>query len=435
MLREAVYAGQFYPGTPSELRAMIRSFIEPEAEKEAAVGILVPHAGYIYSGAVTGAVISRISFKDTFIIIGPNHTGRGQPFSIMTEGSWKTPLGEVRIDSEIARKLLSISAYLKEDTGAHEFEHAIEVQLPFLQYVKPDIRFVPIMMGGGNRDVYRNIGQEIAAVVRELKKEAIIMASSDMNHYESQSVSKKKDFKAIEAILEMNADELVKRIEDYNITMCGYAPASVMLAAAAEMGASATRLIKYQTSGDVTGDNSAVVGYAGIIVKKLSPLVKLAKDTVETYVRKRQVLQPVELSPEMKERAGVFVCIKKGGDLRGCIGTFEPEYENVAAEVVGNAISTATRDPRFTPVQASELKDLDYTVDVLTHPEPIAGKEQLDPKKYGVIVESGYRRGLLLPDLEGVDTVDMQIDICRQKAGIDPDEPVNLYRFEVKRYR
>src|SRR5512141_175842 len=129
----------------------------------------------------------------------------------------------------------------------------------------------------------------------------------------------------------------------------------------------------------------------------------------------------------MQEKAGVFVCIKKAGDLRGCIGTFEPTRENVAQEVIANAISTATQDPRFNPVHPSELKDLEYTVDVLTSPEPIESKDQLDPKKYGVIVESGYRRGLLLPDLEGVDTADYQIEISRQKAGIGPDEPIKLY--------
>ena len=137
----------------------------------------------------------------------------------------------------------------------------------------------------------------------------------------------------------------------------------------------------------------------------------------------------------MKEKAGVFVCIKKYGELRGCIGTFEPTQENVAKEIVANAISTATRDPRFPPVSTNELKLLDYTVDVLTKPEPVSGKDQLDPRRYGVIVQAGRRKGLLLPDLEGVDTVDYQIDICRQKGGIAPDEPVKLYRFEVKRYK
>jgi AmmeMemoRadiSam system protein A len=137
----------------------------------------------------------------------------------------------------------------------------------------------------------------------------------------------------------------------------------------------------------------------------------------------------------MGEKAGVFVSIHKLGELRGCIGTFEPQRENVAEEVITNAISSAVRDPRFPPVVPGELKDLEYSVDVLTKPVLVENKDQLDPKKYGVIVECGYRKGLLLPDLEGVDTVDYQIDICRQKAGIAPDEPVKMYRFEVKRYK
>jgi len=168
----------------------------------------------------------------------------------------------------------------------------------------------------------------------------------------------------------------------------------------------------------------------------MHPLVKLAKKTVETYVKGGKIADPPEkLTPEMKEQAGVFVSIHKLGELRGCIGTFESNEDNVAKEVITNAISSAVRDPRFPPVTPDELPDLDYSVDVLTRPEPVDGKDQLDPKKYGVIVERGFRRGLLLPDLEGVDSVDYQIDICRQKAGIMPDELVKLYRFEVKRYK
>ena len=167
---------------------------------------------------------------------------------------------------------------------------------------------------------------------------------------------------------------------------------------------------------------------------KTHPLTKLAKDTVENYVRNKELPQPKELTPEMNEQAGVFVCIKKRGRLRGCIGTFEPTKSNVAQETMANAISSATRDPRFPPVDTAELSDLTYSVDVLTKPVPVKSKDELNPKKYGVIVESGGRRGLLLPDLEGVDTVEQQIDICRQKAGIDYNEPVKLSRFEVKRY-
>ena len=171
------------------------------------------------------------------------------------------------------------------------------------------------------------------------------------------------------------------------------------------------------------------------MAKELHPIVELAKKTVEGYVREGKAFPPKELTPEMKERAGVFVSIHKHGELRGCIGTFEPTKANVAEEIITNAISSATRDPRFPPVAASELDDLEYSVDLLSQPEPVKGASQLDPKKYGVIVESGFRRGLLLPDLEGVDSVEEQISICRLKAGISPHETVNLYRFHVRRFK
>ncbi|MDD5169945.1 MAG: AmmeMemoRadiSam system protein A [Syntrophales bacterium] len=169
--------------------------------------------------------------------------------------------------------------------------------------------------------------------------------------------------------------------------------------------------------------------------KQMSPLVKLAKKAVESYVNKHEVARADELSPEMKEEAGVFVSLKKHGQLRGCIGTFAPSQSNVAEEIVQNAISAAMSDPRFNPVRPDELGDLEYSVDVLGTPELVKGKEDLDPKKYGLIVQCGYRRGLLLPDLEGVRDVDTQIDICCQKGGISKNEPVKLYRFQVKRYR
>jgi AmmeMemoRadiSam system protein A len=166
------------------------------------------------------------------------------------------------------------------------------------------------------------------------------------------------------------------------------------------------------------------------------PLVELARKTIENYVQEKRTIEPPEeLGPEMQGRAGTFVSLHdRRGNLRGCIGTIEPQRPTVAQEVIQNAISAATRDPRFPPVQPEELEELDVKVDVLTEPEPIDSMDQLDPKRYGVIVESGWRRGLLLPDLEGVDTVEYQVDIAMRKAGIRPGEPMQLYRFEVKRY-
>ncbi len=437
MIREPVIAGQFYPGAPSQLKELIGELVDEKAKKEEIIGMVIPHAGYIYSGPVTGAVISRVKLKDTFIIMGPNHTGSGKPLSIMTEGTWKTPLGEVEVDSELSRKILAASSHLEEDHMAHLHEHSIEVQLPFLQYFKRDIKLVPIVLSHAPGTAYKEIGKEIAGAIKDLNKEAVIIASSDMTHYESQESARKKDNQAIEAMLDLNEDELLKRVNELNISMCGYAPAISLISAAKELGAKEAELVRYQTSGDTTGDYSSVVGYAGIIIKKgeTSPLVRLARETVETYITKGKAPEPEELTPEMKEKAGVFVSIHKSGELRGCIGTFEPTRDNVAKEIITNAISSATRDPRFLPIEPGELKSLSYSVDVLSKPEPVEDKDQLDPKKYGIIVERGGRRGLLLPDLEGVDSVDYQINICRQKAGIMPDEPIKLYRFKVKRHK
>jgi AmmeMemoRadiSam system protein B/AmmeMemoRadiSam system protein A len=435
MIRVPVVSGTFYPASLSQLKARIEGMVDEKAVKEEIIGLISPHAGYIYSGPVAGAVISRIKFKDTFIILGPNHTGIGKPCSIMTEGIWKTPLGEVEIDSELGKQILATSSYLQEDYAAHEFEHSIEVQLPFLQYFKPDIKLVPIILAYSNGAIYKEIGREIAKAVKDLNREVVIIASSDMTHYEPQESAQRKDTQAIEAILDLNEDELLKRVDELNITMCGYAPTVSLISAARELVATGAELVKYQTSGDTTGDYSNVVGYAGIVITRMSPLVRLAKKTVETYVKEGKTPRLKKPIPEMSQRAGVFVSIHKFGELRGCIGTIEPQEDNVAEEIITNAISSATRDPRFPPVAPNELKDLTYSVDVLTSPEPVESKDQLDAQKYGVIVESGFERGLLLPDLAGVDSVDLQIEICRLKAGIAPDDPIKLYRFEVRRYK
>jgi len=437
MIRKPVVSGQFYPDSPSELKAMIRRLVDEKAERVEVVGLVSPHAGYSYSGPVAGATISKVKFKDTFIIMGPSHTGMGKPFSIMIEGTWETPLGRVEIDSELGHRILASSSYLEEDYKAHQHEHSVEVQIPFLQYFKPDIKIVPIILAYSTAAIYKEIGKGIAKAVKELGREVVIIASGDMTHYEPYKLAQKKDTQAIEAIIALDEDELTRRFETLDISMCAYAPAVSLISAAKELGAKEAELVKYQTSGDILGDYSSVVGYAGIIIKAkvVHPVVKLAKETVETFVREGKVIPTPGLTPEIKKRAGVFVSIHKFGELRGCIGTFEPTQGNVAKEIITNAISSASRDPRFLPIAPQELKDLTYSVDVLTKPEPVKSKKALDPKKYGVIVKAGMRRGLLLPDLEGVDSVDYQIEICRQKGGIAPDEPVKLYRFEVKRYK
>ena len=267
MIRKPVVAGQFYPASAPELKRMLKGMVAEKAKRQEVIGLISPHAGYIYSGAVAGATISRIKFKDTFIIMGPNHSGRGKPFSIMTEGKWQTPLGEVEIDSELGRQILAHSRYLEEDTAAHLYEHSIEVQLPFLQYFSSEFKLVPIVLAYAGGAIYKEIGKEIAKAIKDLNKQVVIIASSDMTHYESQAWAQKKDNKAIEAVLALDEDELLKRVDEFNISMCGYGPAVSLIAAAKELGAKGAELVKYQTSGDTTGDYSSVVGYAGIIIK------------------------------------------------------------------------------------------------------------------------------------------------------------------------
>ncbi len=173
-------------------------------------------------------------------------------------------------------------------------------------------------------------------------------------------------------------------------------------------------------------------------MRKEHPLVKLARKAIEEYVKYGRIIPPPppeEMTPEMRKKAGVFVSLKKHGELRGCIGTFLPTRKNVAEEIIYNAIAAATEDPRFPPVREDELDELDISVDILSEPEPVESLSQLDPKRYGIIVESGWKRGLLLPDLEGVDTVEQQLSIAMAKAGISPKEPIKVYRFTVQRYK
>ena len=267
MLRRASVAGQFYPEAARTLEKTVSELIDTKSEKIDCLGAVSPHAGYIYSGATAGKVFSQIKLKPAYIILGPNHTGYGKPFSIMAKGSWQMPQGDVGIDEDLAQALLKGSKYLAEDGEAHFHEHSIEVQLPFLQFFKKDFKFVPIIISQSQLKVYVELGKEIGRTIKQYKKEVLIIASSDMTHYEDIESAKKKDKLAISAILKLDSHLLMDTVLKSDISMCGYAPTIVMIEAATELGAKNAELVDYRTSGDVSGDYSSVVGYAGIIVK------------------------------------------------------------------------------------------------------------------------------------------------------------------------
>jgi MEMO1 family protein len=266
LARRPAVADRFYPGRPEILLREINSYVAPQEEKLAALGCIVPHAGYVYSGHVAGAVYSRLQLPKRFIILCPNHTGMGAPLSIMSEGVWFTPLGEARIDTPLASDLKQLLPLLSEDQEAHQREHAIEVQLPFLQALVKDFSFVPIAVGTSRFEALDALGRAIATAVQNAHEDVLVIASSDMNHYESDEVTRIKDRRAIDPILALDPRGLWEVVTTQNISMCGFGPAVAMLTASRMLGATKAALIKYATSGDVSGDRDAVVGYAGVAV-------------------------------------------------------------------------------------------------------------------------------------------------------------------------
>jgi MEMO1 family protein len=271
VVRQPAVAGRFYPRDAESLREEVNSYLpqsDPTVQAPApAIGCIAPHAGYMYSGHVAGAVFARMEIPQRCIVLCPNHTGVGRALAIMSEGEWETPLGNVPIDSGLAASLKERFPALQEDASAHLGEHAAEVELPFLLLRQAKLTFVPIALGTTQLDVLEQLGLAIADVIAARKDPVLIVASSDMNHYESDAVTRAKDHWAIERILTLDARGLHEVVGQQNISMCGMGPAVAMLTAAKKLGAKSAELVKYATSGDVSGDRDMVVGYAGVVVR------------------------------------------------------------------------------------------------------------------------------------------------------------------------
>lgn len=266
-LRHPAVAGRFYPDDPEDLRAEAQSYLSQSEDKPIrAIGCIAPHAGYVYSGHVAGAVFANVEVPECCVVLCPNHTGMGVPLAILSNGAWETPLGNVPIDSRFASALKHQCSALEENLAAHRAEHAAEVELPFLQLRQSKLRFVPIAVGTGRFEILERLGNVLADVIAGQSSPTLIVASSDMNHYESDTVTRVKDQSAIERILSLDPRGLHEVVTQRNVTMCGFGPAVIMLTAARKLGAKSAELVKYATSGDISGDRAMVVGYAGIVV-------------------------------------------------------------------------------------------------------------------------------------------------------------------------
>jgi AmmeMemoRadiSam system protein B len=267
MKRMPAVAGQFYYGTASRLTEQVEQLVDRSAPKEEVIGVLSPHAGLVYSGAVAGAVYSTIRFPRTFLLLGPNHTGLGQKISLIDEGEWEIPTGTFAVDRKLASKIALSTDRVSRDSQAHIFEHSLEVQLPFIACFSKEAKIVPIAFLSASLDDCRKTAGAIAKAIKEVDYPVVIVASSDMSHYLPDKVARMKDRKAIDRMLELDAEGLYETVKKEGISMCGFIPATVMLLAAKLLGAGSARLVKYATSGEVSGDYDSVVGYAGIIVR------------------------------------------------------------------------------------------------------------------------------------------------------------------------
>jgi len=265
--RRPAVAGSFYPGDPGELKEMLKEFAEPRGKREKVLGVISPHAGYIYSGKGAALVFGQVEIPGEVIVLGPNHRGIGADVALWPEGSWSTPLGEVKVNPELGQLLQAETGLVEADESAHKYEHSLEVQLPFLQYFRKDFVLTALCLLRMSFEQCEELGKALARALGKYGKPALIVASSDMSHYIPAEAAKRQDQLALDQVLKLDPHGLYHTVLEHNISMCGFIPATVMLAAAKELGAEKAELVDYRNSGEVTGDSREVVAYAAVMVK------------------------------------------------------------------------------------------------------------------------------------------------------------------------
>lgn len=266
-IRKPAVAGHFYPGDRNRLLKTIERLIDTGIEKQDAKSVIAPHAAYMYSGRVAGMVFSRIEIPEKVILLGPDHRSYGSNAFIMTEGVWEMPLGDVNIDNELAEDIVKGSDILCPNAFAHNMEHSLEVQIPFLQYFQPHFSIVPIILSGDSLSLSESVANGIVSGIKEQNEKILIIASTDLTHYQTQSIANEQDNRIIEKIIALDPKGLLELVTEDGLSMCGYLPVTTAILATKLLGAKSVKLVKYMTSGDVSGELSHVVGYAGMIIQ------------------------------------------------------------------------------------------------------------------------------------------------------------------------
>jgi AmmeMemoRadiSam system protein B/AmmeMemoRadiSam system protein A len=433
-VRSPAVAGQFYPESANVLKLAIEKFMGdalPQQQKKP-VAIVVPHAGYIYSGQICADGWNQVrgGTYDVVVILGTNHTAPGlRKIALYPGGGFRTPLGTATVDGDLTAALLAASPDCALDKGPHVREHSLEVQVPFAQVLFPQAKIVAAIVGEADAALCTRFGNALASVLKG--RRALIVASSDLSHYPSAKDAEDADMKTLEAVATLDPaalhatvrTQMARRLPNLSTCACGEAPIMAAMAAAKAMGATGGRIVSYAHSGNLPiGERERVVGYGAVVLaadpKKETPavrpaataaegnigpadrkyLLRLARETISRYLTIKMVPLPRLSSPILREPRGVFVTLKKRGDLRGCIGRMTPDRP-LAELVAAMALQSAFEDPRFSPVTARDLPDLEIEISVLTPMKPVSGPNDIVVGRDGVLLEKGGRSAVFLPQV------------------------------------
>jgi AmmeMemoRadiSam system protein B/AmmeMemoRadiSam system protein A len=470
-IRQPAVAGSWYPDEPTELRGELENYLDEAQDFQLGdiVALVSPHAGYVYSGPVAAYAYRQIEGKqyDAVVVVAPSHAEAFPFTSIYGRGAYKTPLGLIPVDSALAKMIAEAGNTVKISDRGHRQErlarqeHSLEIQLPFLQITLGEFKLVPIVMGDQTEEMVHDLAQALAKALKNRK--VLLVASSDLSHFHSYDEAVKLDKMVLKSVEEYNPNALLGNLSNHKVEACGGGPICAVMEAARLLGANRSRVLRYANSGDVpAGDRYRVVGYMAAAFyrdggeEKKAPnkpsrgdakplsredkemLLKIARTTIESVVLGARVPEFQVTSEDLLQDRGAFVTITKKGALRGCIGYIigvKPLYQTVR-EV---AESAALRDPRFEPVQPSELPDLKIEISALSVPRRIQNIEEITVGVHGIIIRKGYRQGLLLPQVAteyGWDRNTFLEHTCR-KAGLPPnawqdeDTEIEIFSAEV----
>ncbi len=455
-------SGSFYPRTPATLSKMIddilkKTKIPKKSDFRQVAGLICPHAGYIYSGAVAGYSYKTIqggNYK-TVIIIGPSHYQQLDKIAIYKSGYFQTPLGEVPVDSNFADSLLEENNDIEHLPRAFEKEHSIEVQIPFLQKCLTDFKIVPIIISNQSFALFKSLSETLAELIKN-RDDVLVVASSDMSHFHHQDKAYEIDQKTLSLIKEFNPHKLFLLTSRREAELCGSGAVITLMLTMKRLGADNIKILKYATSADITyASKSRVVGYPSISFSKRKrgpltnkrsidmlnnlqrkKLLSIARNSIIEIVRNKKSPKIKEDDPALLEKRGAFVTIKKQGGLRGCIGHIVADMPLVNA-ISAMAIEAAIGDPRFPALEESELDKISLEISVLTPLKLISNIDEIEVGTHGLLMKKGYSAGLLLPQVatEYNWTKEEFLQHTCMKAGLPPDawkKNTQIYIFSAE---